>query len=43
MSTATAWRLLFNGLDPSGAEEEITYPGDRRLFLRFLEVRSVMV
>ena len=42
-SADTAWRLLFNALDPSDAEEEITYSGDRGLFLRFLEVRSVMV
>jgi hypothetical protein len=43
MSTDTAWRLLFNALDPLTAEEEITFSGDQALFSRFLGVRSVMV
>jgi uncharacterized protein (TIGR03083 family) len=43
MSTDSAWRLLFNALDPSQAEAEISYSGDRALFSRFLSVRGVMV
>lgn len=43
MSADSAWRLLFNVLDPSEAEEEISYSGDRSLFARFLGVRGVMV
>jgi len=39
----TAWRLLFNALDPSKADEEILAAGDPVLISRFLEVRGVMV
>jgi uncharacterized protein (TIGR03083 family) len=43
MSTDSAWQLWFNALDPSRAEAEISYSGDRALFARFLSVRAVMV
>lgn len=43
MSTDSAWRLLFNALDPSSAETEISFSGDRALFSRLLGVRGVMV
>jgi len=43
MSAESAWRLLFNALDPSEAEAEISNSGDRSLFTRFLSVRGVMV